>query len=82
MNTEQWFKAAKEFGLPLAILIALSMALWQANQSAISLREQDLQNSREELVREREFIRGELKDLVNRNTEAFRELKEELARQR
>lgn len=75
-------KFAKEFGLPVVILSACAVVFWSSQQHQMEQREKEHIENREELAKERQFIRGELINTINRNTEAFQELKDEIARQR
>lgn len=79
-TTNSLIEAAKTFGIGTVFLCVASGLLWTRLDSQWASREGEMQSLRAEIGNEREYIRTKFTEVIERNTEAFNDLKQELSR--
>lgn len=79
-TTNSIIEAAKTFGISTVVLCVATWLLWSRLDSQWTSRELEMQSLRSEIVSEREYVRGKFAEVIERNTTAFNELKQELRR--
>jgi len=79
-TTNNLIDAAKTFGIGTVFLCVASWLLWTRLDAQWASRELEMQNLRSDITSEREYIRTKFTEVIERNTEAFKDLKQELSR--
>lgn len=79
-TTNSLVDAAKTFGIGTVFLCVASWLLWTRLDAQWSSREAEMTSLRADITIEREYIRTKFTEVIERNTEAFNDLKQELSR--
>jgi hypothetical protein len=68
----------KTVGISTGVMIGVSWVLWGQVDEQWNTREQEMTLLRKEIQEDKEYVRTKFTEVIERNTQAFIELKQEL----